>query len=152
MDRRSASSRAALGVAVGRGVVFRATVGAGCARGTPVGRRAKPSSWVAVGVGVGEAVGSGTVVGSEVAGSAAGDDVGPGLAGSAAVPQATSPSTTTDSPADASQLGILLGRLKLKMTERLPINIRPAKNCALYETLLLYGIRCNGWATQCHMA
>jgi len=115
-------------VAVGWGVVFRATVGAGCGRGTPVGKRAKPGSWVAVGVGVGDAVGGGTIVGSEVAvatgiavaelvGSAvacsvAGDDVGPGLAGDAVVPQATSPSTTTDSPADASQPGTLLGRFK----------------------------------------
>jgi hypothetical protein len=60
------------------------------------------------------------LVGSTVACSAAGDDVGPGLAGDAVVPQATSPSTTTDRPADASQTGILLGRLKLKMTEGLP--------------------------------
>ncbi len=101
------------------------------------------------------------LVGSAVASSTAGDDVGPGLAGDAVVPQATSPSTTTDSPADASQLGILLGRLKLKMTEDLPDkiwpadiwpdNIRPAKNCALYEVLSLHGIRCIVWTTRCHI-
>jgi len=135
-DRRSASTRAALGVAVGWGVVFRVTVGAGCALGIPVGKRAKPGSCVRVGVGVGDATGGDTAVGSEVAvaagidvaelvgsavaSSVAGDDVGSGLAGDAVVPQATSVNTATDSPVEASQPGTLLGRLKLRMTEHLP--------------------------------
>ncbi len=138
------------------------TVGVGGTRGTPVGKSAKPGSCVVVGIGFGEATGSGTVVGSEVAVvtgidvaelvgsavacSAAGDDVRPEFGRDAVIPQATSPSTTTDSPANASQPGILLGRLKLKMTEHLP-----AKNGALYEVILLHGNRCIGRTTWRHI-
>ena len=89
------------------------------------------------------------LVGSTVACSAAGDDVGPGLAGDAVVPQATSPSTTTDRPADASQTGILLGRLKLKMTEGLPAVFGLINFGLIKFGLLIFGLPKIAHYTKC---